>query len=193
MEGAIITAAGTLLVAVLVRNYESRQLRIERRIGLYAQWVKSIGDLAGIASVRNIPAGDGLISNWNNQRDEAWNIHSHLYEQLLLIGKVETVLAAQRVLTALREADRIKLEVIANKSSDLSYLGELDFYNNHEHTALIFTLLGDFADKVRREISNKQIGAEDLRKARTLSEVILSGEKSRHTASVPSKPEGKQR
>ena len=189
MVGAIITAAATLLVAVLVRNYESRKLRIERRIGLYAQWVKSIGDLAGISSVRNIPTGDEPVSTWNKQRDEAWNIHSHFYEQLLFIGKVETVLAAQRVLTALREADRIKLEVMANKPSDLAYLGELDFYNNYPHTSLVFTLLGDFADEVRKETSNKQIRAEDLRRARTLSEAILSGKKSRHMGSVPSRLE----
>ena len=99
------------------------------------------------------------------------------------------MLAAQRVLTALREADRIKLEVMANKPSDLAYLGELDFYNNYPHTSLVFTLLGDFADEVRKETSNKQIRAEDLRRARTLSEAILSGKKSRHMGSVPSRLE----
>jgi hypothetical protein len=119
-----------------------------------------------------------------------WEAQGHLYEQLLLIGKVETVLAAQRVITALREADRIKLAIIEKNPSDLAYLGEVDAYNNYPHTALIFTLLSDFADEVRDETRNKKIPIEDLLAARTLSEVKLAGEQSRHLKSLPSRIDG---
>ena len=186
MWAAIITAAVTLLVAIIVRNHEAHRQRLERRVGLYADWVKSVGEIAGSTSVRNVPTDDKSVTEWREWRDEAWSVHSHLYEQLLFIGKVETVLAAQRVVTALREADRIKLQMIADKKTDHSFLGVPDYYNNYPHTALIFTLLGEFADEVRNEMRHKQIAEDELRKARTLSEAKSVGQLSRHTRAIPS-------
>ena len=164
---------------------------MERRIGLYAEWVKSVRIIAGITSVREVPVGEIALSEWKLKHDVAWEVQGHLYEQLLLIGKVETVLAAQRVITAIREADRIKLAIIEKSPSDLAYLGEPDFYNNYPHTALIFTLLSDFADEVRVETRNKQIPIEELLKARTLSDVKLIGEQSRHLKSLPPRIDSK--
>jgi hypothetical protein len=190
MVGVIITASVTLLVAVLARSFESQKQRMERRIGLYAEWVKSVRIIAGITSVRDIPMGEVALSEWKTKHAAAWEAQGHLYEQLLLIGKVETVLAAQRVITALREADRIKSVILEKKPSDLSYLGVPDHYNNYPHTALIFTLLSDFADQVRDETRNKEIPMDELLKARTLGEVKLAGEQSRHLKSLPSRIDG---
>jgi hypothetical protein len=190
MSGAIITASVSVLLAFLYRVFESQKQRMEKRIGLYADWVKSVRIVAGITSVRDVPVGEVAIADWKIKHYAAWEAQGHLYEQLLLIGKVETVLAAQRVITALREADRIKLAIIEKNPSDLAYLGEVDAFNNYPHTALIFTLLGDFADEVRDETRNKKIPIEDLLAARTLSEVKLAGEQSRHLKSLPSRIDG---
>ena len=190
MSGAIITASVSVLLAFLYRVFESQKQRMEKRIGLYADWVKSVRIVAGITSVRDVPVGEIAIADWKMKHYAVWEAQGHLYEQLLLIGKVETVLAAQRVITALREADRIKLAIIEKNPSDLAYLGEVDAYNNYPHTALIFTLLSDFADEVRDETRNKKIPIEDLLAARTLSEVKLAGEQSRHLKSLPSRIDG---
>jgi hypothetical protein len=190
MSGAIITASVSVLLAFLYRVFESQKQRMEKRIGLYADWVKSVRIVAGITSVRDVPVGEIAIADWKIKHYAVWEAQGHLYEQLLLIGKVETVLAAQRVITALREADRIKLAIIEKNPSDLAYLGEVDAYNNYPHTALIFTLLSDFADEVRDETRNKKIPIEDLLAARTLSEVKLAGEQSRHLKSLPSRIDG---
>jgi len=191
MIGVVITASVSVLLAFLVRVFESQKQRMEKRIGLYADWVKSVRIVAGITSVRDVPVGEVATADWKLKHYAAWEAQGHLYEQLLLIGKVETVLAAQRVITALREADRIKLAIIEKNSSDLAYLGEVDSYNNYPHTALIFTLLSDFADEVRVETRNKQIPIDELLKARTLSDVKLIGEQSRHLRSLPPRIESK--
>lgn len=185
MSGVIITASVSVLLAVLARSFESQKQRMERRIGLYAEWVKSVRIVAGVVSVRDIPVNKVARAEWEVKRYAAWEAQGHLYEQLLLIGKVETVLAAERVITALREAERVKYEVLEKKPSDLAYLGEPDHFNNYPHTALIFTLLSDFADEVRDETRNKKIPIEDLLKARTLSDVKVAGADSRHLQSLP--------
>jgi hypothetical protein len=191
MVGAIITASASVLLAFLYRVFESQKQRMERRIGLYAEWAKSVRLIADITSVRDIPVGEVALSEWKTKHAAAWEAQGHLYEQLLLIGKVETVLAAQRVITALREADRIKSVILEKRPSDLAYLGEVDSYNNYPHTALIFTLLSDFADEVRVETRNKQIPIEELLKARTLSDVKLASEQSRHLRSLPPRIDSK--
>jgi len=191
MVPVLASAFVAVLSIVLTRSFENQKQRVERRIGLYADWVKSVRVITGVTSVREVPVGEIEQAEWHVKRIAAWDAQVHLYEELLLIGKVETVLAAQRVITALREADRIKLAVIEKNPSDLSYLGEADSYNNYPHTALIFTLLGDFADEVRDETRNKQIPVEDLLAARTLSEVKLAGEQSRHLKSLPPRIDSK--
>jgi hypothetical protein len=191
MVPVLVSAFVAVLSAVLARSFEKQKQRMEKRIGLYADWVKSVRIVAGITSVRDVPVGEAATADWKTKHYAAWEAQGHLYEQLLLIGKVETVLAAQRVITALREADRIKLTVIEKNPSDLSYLGEADSYNNYPHTALIFTLLSDFADEVRDETRNKKIPIEDLLAARTLSEVKLAGEQSRHLKSLPPRIDSK--
>jgi hypothetical protein len=185
MGGLIFSAFVGVLSVVLTRSFDNQKQRMERRISLYAEWVKSVRIIAGITSVRDIPVGEAALKEWNAKYAAAWEAQGHMYEQLLLMGKVETVLAAQRVITALREADRIKLAIIEKNPSDLAYLGEADSYNNYPHTALIFTLLSDFADEVRDETRNKRIPVEDLLKARTLSDVKMAGEQSRHLKSLP--------
>jgi len=185
MGGLIFSAFVGVLSVVLTRSFDNQKQRMERRISLYAEWVKSVRIIAGITSVRDIPVGEAALKEWNAKHAAAWEAQGHMYEQLLLMGKVETVLAAQRVITALREADRIKLAIIEKNPSDLAYLGEADSYNNYPHTALIFTLLSDFADEVRDETRNKRIPVEDLLKARTLSDVKMAGEQSRHLKSLP--------
>ena len=191
MVPVLISAFVGVLSVVLTRSFENQKQRMERRISLYAEWVKSVRIVAGVISVRDIPVGEVALAEWTIKHYAAWEAQGHLYEQLLLMGKVETVLAAQRVITALREADRIKLAIIDKKPSDLAYLGEADSYNNYPHTALIFTLLGDFADEVRDETRNKKIPIEDLLKARTLSDVKLAGEQSRHLKSLPPRIDSK--
>ena len=191
MVPVLISAFVGVLSVVLTRSFENQKQRMERRVGLYADWVKSVRIIAGITSVRDIPVGEVALAEWTIKHYAAWEAQGHLYEQLLLMGKVETVLAAQRVITALREADRIKLAIIDKKPSDLAYLGEADSYNNYPHTALIFTLLGDFADEVRDETRNKKIPIENLLKARTLSDVKLAGEQSRHLKSLPPRIDSK--
>ena len=190
MVGAVITASVSVLLAFLYRVFESQKQRMERRISLYAEWVKSVRIVAGVVSVRDIPVNKVALAEWKVKHYAAWEAQGHLYEELLLMGKVETVLAAQRVITALREADRIKLEIIEKKPSDLAYLGEPDHFNNYPHTALIFTLLSDFADEVRDETRNKKIPIEDLLAARTLSDVKLAGAESRHLQSLPPRIDG---
>ena len=185
MGGLIFSAFVGVLSVVLTRSFDNQKQRMERRISLYAEWVKSVRIIAGITSVRDIPVGQAALAEWKAKHAAAWEAQGHMYEQLLLMGKVETVLAAQRVITALREADRIKLAIIEKNPSDLAYLGEADSYNNYPHTALIFTLLSDFADEVRDETRNKRIPIEDLLKARTLSDVKMAGEQSRHLKSLP--------
>ena len=185
MGGLIFSAFVGVLSVVLTRSFDNQKQRRERRISLYAEWVKSVRIIAGITSVRDIPVGEAALAEWKAKHAAAWEAQGHMYEQLLLMGKVETVLAAQRVITALREADRIKLAIIEKNPSDLAYLGEADSYNNYPHTALIFTLLSDFADEVRDETRNKRIPIEDLLKARTLSDVKMAGEQSRHLKSLP--------
>ena len=191
MGGLIFSAFVGVLSVVLTRSFENQKQRMERRISLYAEWVKSVRIVAGVISVRDIPVNKVALAEWRIKRYAAWESQGHLYEQLLLMGKVETVLAAERVITALREADRIKLAIIDKKPSDLAYLGEADSYNNYPHTALIFTLLGDFADEVRDETRNKKIPIENLLKARTLSDVKLAGEQSRHLKSLPPRIDSK--
>ena len=191
MGGLIFSAFVGVLSVVLTRSFENQKQRMERRISLYAEWVKSVRIVAGVISVRDIPVNKVALAEWRIKHYAAWEAQGHLYEQLLLMGKVETVLAAQRVITALREADRIKLAIIDKKPSDLAYLGEADSYNNYPHTALIFTLLGDFADEVRDETRNKKIPIENLLKARTLSDVKLAGEQSRHLKSLPPRIDSK--
>jgi hypothetical protein len=190
MGGLIFSAFVGVLSVVLTRSFDNQKQRMERRVGLYADWVKSVRVIADVTSVREVPVGEGALAEWHVKRISAWDAHRHLNEQLLLIGKVETVLAAQRVITALWEADRIKLAIIEKGPSDLAYLGKPDFYNNYPHTALIFALLGDFADEVRDETRNKKIPIEDLTAARTLGEVKLAGERSRHLKSLPSRIDG---
>ena len=185
MVPVLISAFVGVLSVVLTRSFENQKQRMERRISLYAEWVKSVRIVAGVISVRDIPVNKVALAEWRIKHYAAWEAQGHLYEELLLMGKVETVLAAERVITALREADRIKLEIIEKKPSDLAYLGEPDHFNNYPHTALIFTLLGDFADEVRDETRNKKIPIEDLLAARTLSDVKLAGEQSRHLKSLP--------
>ena len=185
MVPVLISAFVGVLSVVLTRSFENQKQRMERRISLYAEWVKSVRIVAGVISVRDIPVNKVALAEWRIKHYAAWEAQGHLYEELLLMGKVETVLAAQRVITELREADRIKLAIIDKKPSDLAYLGEADSYNNYPHTALIFTLLGDFADEVRDETRNKKIPIEDLLAARTLSDVKLAGEQSRHLKSLP--------
>lgn len=191
MVAGLISAFVAVLSVVLTQSFENQKQRVERRIGLYAEWVKSVRIIAGITSVHDIPVGEVALAEWKAKHAAAWEAHGHMYEQLLLIGKVETVLAAQRVITALREADRIKFAVLEKKPSDLAYLGEADSYNNYPHTALIFTLLSDFADEVRDETRNKRIPIEDLLAARTLSEVKLAGAESRHLQSLPPRIDSK--
>ena len=191
MGGLIFSAFVGVLSVVLTRSFENQKQRMERRISLYAEWVKSVRIVAGVISVRDIPVNKVALAEWKLKHYAAWEAQGHLYEQLLLMGKVETVLAAERVITALREADRIKLAIIDKKPSDLAYLGEADSYNNYPHTALIFTLLGDFADEVRDETRNKKIPIENLLKARTLSDVKLAGEQSRHLKSLPPRIDSK--
>jgi len=191
MVPVLVSACVAVLSIVLTRSFENQKQRVERRIGLYADWVKSVRVITGVTSVREVPVGEIEQAEWHVKRIAAWDAQVHLYEELLLIGKVETVLAAQRVITALREADRIKLAIIEKNPSDLAYLGEVDSYNNYPHTALIFTLLGDFADEVRDETRNKKIPIEDLLAARTLSEVKLAGEQSRHLKSLPPRIDSK--
>jgi len=191
MGGLIFSAFVGVLSVVLTRSFENQKQRMERRIGLYAEWVKSVRVITGVTSVREVPVGEIEQAEWHVKRIAAWDAQAHLYEELLLIGRVDTVLAAQRVTTALREADRIKLAIIEKKPSDLAYLGEADSYNNYPHTALIFTLLGDFADEVRDETRNKKIPIVDLLAARTLSEVKLAGERSRHLKSLPPRIDSK--
>ena len=191
MGGLIFSAFVGVLSVVLTRSFENQKQRMERRISLYAEWVKSVRIVAGVISVRDIPVNKVALAEWRIKHYAAWEAQGHLYEELLLMGKVETVLAAQRVITALREADRIKLAIIDKKPSDLAYLGEADSYNNYPHTALIFTLLGDFADEVRDETRNKKIPIENLLKARTLSDVKLAGEQSRHLKSLPPRIDSK--
>ena len=185
MVPVLISAFVGVLSVVLTRSFENQKQRMERRISLYAEWVKSVRIVAGVISVRDIPVNKVALAEWRIKHYAAWEAQGHLYEELLLMGKVETVLAAERVITALREADRIKLAIIEKKPSDLAYLGEPDHFNNYPHTALIFTLLSDFADEVRDETRNKKIPIENLLKARTLSDVKLAGEQSRHLKSLP--------
>jgi len=191
MVPVLVSACVAVLSIVLTRSFENQKQRVERRIGLYAEWVKSVRVITNVTTVREVPVGESEQAEWNVKHIAAWDAQVYLYEQLLLIGKVETVLAAQRVITALREADRIKLAIIEKNPSDLSYLGEVDAFNNYPHTALIFTLLGDFADEVRDETRNKKIPIEDLLAARTLSEVKLAGEQSRHLKSLPPRIDSK--
>ena len=191
MVPVLISAFVGVLSVVLTRSFENQKQRMERRISLYAEWVKSVRIVAGVISVRDIPVNKVALAEWRIKHYAAWEAQGHLYEELLLMGKVETVLAAERVITALREADRIKLAIIDKKPSDLAYLGEADSYNNYPHTALIFTLLGDFADEVRDETRNKKIPIENLLKARTLSDVKLAGEQSRHLKSLPPRIDSK--
>jgi hypothetical protein len=191
MVPVLVSACVAVLSIVLTRSFENQKQRLERRIGLYAEWVKSVRVITNVTTVREVPVGEIAQAEWNVKHIAAWDAQVYLYEQLLLIGKVETVLAAQRVITALREADRIKLAIIEKNPSDLSYLGEVDAFNNYPHTALIFTLLGDFADEVRDETHNKKIPIEDLLAARTLSEVKLAGEQSRHLKSLPPRIDSK--
>ena len=191
MVPVLISAFVGVLSVVLTRSFENQKQRMERRISLYAEWVKSVRIVAGVISVRDIPVNKVALAEWRIKHYAAWEAQGHLYEELLLMGKVETVLAAERVITALREADRIKLGIIEKKPSDLAYLGEPDHFNNYPHTALIFTLLSDFADEVRDETRNKKIPIEDLLKARTLSDVKLAGEQSRHLKSLPPRIDSK--
>ena len=191
MVPVLISAFVGVLSVVLTRSFESQKQRMERRISLYAEWVKSVSIVAGVISVRDIPVNKVALAEWRIKHYAAWEAQGHLYEELLLMGKVETVLAAERVITALREADRIKLAIIEKKPSDLAYLGEPDHFNNYPHTALIFTLLSDFADEVRDETRNKKIPIENLLKARTLSDVKLAGEQSRHLKSLPPRIDSK--
>ena len=191
MVPVLISAFVGVLSVVLTRSFENQKQRMERRISLYAEWVKSVRIVAGVISVRDIPVNKVALAEWRIKHYAAWEAQGHLYEELLLMGKVETVLAAQRVITALREADRIKLAIIEKKPSDLAYLGEPDHFNNYPHTALIFTLLSDFADEVRDETRNKKIPIEDLLAARTLSDVKLAGEQSRHLKSLPPRIDSK--
>ena len=191
MGGLIFSAFVGVLSVVLTRSFENQKQRMERRISLYAEWVKSVRIVAGVISVRDIPVNKVALAEWRIKHYAAWEAQGHLYEELLLMGKVETVLAAERVITALREADRIKLAIIEKKPSDLAYLGEPDHFNNYPHTALIFTLLSDFADEVRDETRNKKIPIEDLLAARTLSDVKLAGEQSRHLKSLPPRIDSK--
>ena len=120
MVGAVITASVSVLLAFLYRVFESQKQRMERRISLYAEWVKSVRIVAGVISVRDIPVNKVALAEWKLKHYAAWEAQGHLYEELLLMGKVETVLAAERVITALREADRIKLAIIEKKPSDLA-------------------------------------------------------------------------
>ena len=191
MVPVLISAFVGVLSVVLTRSFENQKQRMERRISLYAEWVKSVRIVAGVVSVRDIPVNKVALAEWRIKHYAAWEAQGHLYEELLLMGKVETVLAAERVITALREADRIKLAIIEKKPSDLAYLGEPDHFNNYPHTALIFTLLSDFADEVRDETRNKKIPIENLLKARTLSDVKLAGEQSRHLKSLPPRIDSK--
>ena len=191
MVPVLISAFVGVLSVVLTRSFENQKQRMERRISLYAEWVKSVRIVAGVISVRDIPVNKVALAEWRIKHYAAWEAQGHLYEELLLMGKVETVLAAERVITALREADRIKLAIIEKKPSDLAYLGEPDHFNNYPHTALIFTLLSDFADEVRDETRNKKIPIENLLKARTLSDVKLAGEQSRHLKSLPPRIDSK--
>ena len=191
MVPVLISAFVGVLSVVLTRSFENQKQRMERRISLYAEWVKSVRIVAGVISVRDIPVNKVALAEWRIKHYAAWEAQGHLYEELLLMGKVETVLAAERVITALREADRIKLAIIEKKPPDLAYLGEPDHFNNYPHTALIFTLLSDFADEVRDETRNKKIPIENLLKARTLSDVKLAGEQSRHLKSLPPRIDSK--
>jgi hypothetical protein len=94
MVPVLISAFVGVLSVVLTRSFENQKQRMERRISLYAEWVKSVRIVAGVISVRDIPVNKVALAEWRIKHYAAWEAQGHLYEELLLMGKVETVLAA---------------------------------------------------------------------------------------------------